>query len=82
MCFDTLGKDEQGDIDLGVYNCQSGSSAFQRFSLSYKNELRLEDTCCYADNVPGSNVKMKNCNENEYQKWHHVKVITILTYVK
>jgi hypothetical protein len=78
MCFDTLGKDEKGRIDLGVFYCQGGASANQVFSLSHKNELRREDLCCSGSNAPGSSVIMEPCWDKSNQKWKHTKSSTIV----
>jgi polypeptide N-acetylgalactosaminyltransferase len=79
--LDTLGKDEKGFIELGVFYCQGGVSANQVFSLSHKAELRREDLCCFADNNPGSNVKMITCNDNQNQKWSHIKVKNLIIII-
>lgn len=59
---------------MGIFFCQGGVSANQVFSLSHKGELRREDLCCFADNNPGSNIKMISCNGNSNQLWNHLKV--------
>ncbi len=73
LCFDTLGKDEKGRIDMGVFYCQGGASANQVFSLSKKDELRREELCCSGNKNPGSIVIMEPCWGKPNQKWTHTK---------
>lgn len=73
LCFDTLGKDEKGRIDLGVFFCQGGASANQVFSLSKTYELRREDLCCTGHRTAGSPVIMEPCWGKSSQKWNHTK---------
>lgn len=72
FCLDTLGKNENQYIDLGVYFCQGGASANQVFSLSHTNELRREDVCCVGQSE-GSPVKLVPCTGSSEQKWTHSK---------
>ena len=73
LCFDTLGKDEKGQVDMGVFFCQGGGSANQVFSLSKKDELRREELCCTGNKTPGSLVLMEPCWGKSNQKWKHKK---------
>jgi polypeptide N-acetylgalactosaminyltransferase len=82
LCLDTLGKDEKGLIDLGVYFCQGGVSANQVFSLSKKNELRREDLCCYGASTRGSVVKMQMCYNSDLQHWTHSKETKAIVHTK
>ncbi len=59
ICLDTLGKNERGSIELGVYFCQSGASESQFFSLSNNDELRREDFCCHGSKNDGSIIMRK-----------------------
>jgi polypeptide N-acetylgalactosaminyltransferase len=71
FCLDTLGKDEKGAINLGIYYCQGGVSANQVFSLSKDNQLRREDLCCIGNNSPGYVVTMTHCSGSSNEKWSH-----------
>jgi polypeptide N-acetylgalactosaminyltransferase len=77
MCLDTLGANEEGMINLGVYFCQD-KSFNQYFSLSRNYELRREDFCASSGNSPGSTVQLSNCHDGENQKWTHTKVFLTL----
>ncbi|KAI1728985.1 glycosyl transferase family 2 domain-containing protein [Ditylenchus destructor] len=55
LCLDTLQKDENSVIPLGVFACQGGGSSAQVFSLSKENHFRREITC--------ANVEWKNKND-------------------
>ena len=58
---------------MGIYPCHE-SSENQMLSFTHKFELRRDDLCCYAENIPGSPLKMGNCDSSESQKWTHKKV--------
>ena len=73
ICLDTLGKNERGSIELGVYFCQSGASESQFFSLSNNDELRREDFCCHGSKTDGSIIMMSDCSGNSNEKWTHKK---------
>ena len=73
FCLDTLGKDEKGIIDLGVFFCQGGSSANQVFSWSNIYELRREDLCCSGSSTVGARVRMHHCSGSKSEKWSHTK---------
>lgn len=78
FCLDTLGKDEKGSIQLGVYFCQGGVSANQVFSLSKSDELRREDLCVLSYGSAGSVVMMNHCSGNGNEKWKHSKAGPII----
>lgn len=80
--MDTLGKDEKGSLELGIFFCQGGTSANQVFSWSHSYELRREDLCCVGNSNPGSTVQMIGCNGQENQKWDHTKVFYFSYYLK
>ena len=74
MCLDTLGTNEQGMINLGVYYCQD-KSFNQYFSLSRNDELRREDFCASASgNSEGTSVQLSDCHDGANQKWTQTKV--------
>uniref|UniRef100_A0A158Q8H7 Polypeptide N-acetylgalactosaminyltransferase n=1 Tax=Elaeophora elaphi TaxID=1147741 RepID=A0A158Q8H7_9BILA len=49
LCLDTLQRDENKAISLGVFQCQSGKSETQLFSLTNDGKLRRELTCVKID---------------------------------
>jgi len=82
MCLDTLGKDEKGDINVGLYFCQGGKSSSEVFSLSKTNELRREETCVDSQGVDGSPVVLMHCHEHRgNQEWTHDKDTKTIVHV-
>jgi polypeptide N-acetylgalactosaminyltransferase len=71
LCMDTLGKDDNGVFELGVYSCHGQGN--QLFSLTNKDELRREVLCCYGINKEGSNIMMQKCTGNLNERWKHIK---------
>lgn len=79
LCLDTLGKNENSWINLGVYFCQGGVSANQVFSLSYTNELRREESCAL---VQGNEGRLGHCSGGAEQKWTHTKESKTIVHTK
>ncbi|VDN05065.1 unnamed protein product [Thelazia callipaeda] len=49
LCLDTLQRDENTVVFMGVFSCQSGGSQSQLFSLTHDKKLRRELTCAKID---------------------------------
>uniref|UniRef100_A0A0L8I360 Ricin B lectin domain-containing protein n=3 Tax=Octopus bimaculoides TaxID=37653 RepID=A0A0L8I360_OCTBM len=81
LCLDTLGQNENVDINVAVFSCQNGISTSQIFSLSLKNELRRENGCLQILQT-GDKPTLQLCDgEKKVQEWKYFKNNGTLVHV-
>ncbi|XP_029641991.1 probable N-acetylgalactosaminyltransferase 9 isoform X3 [Octopus sinensis] len=81
LCLDTLGQNENVDINVAVFACQNGISMSQIFSLSLKNELRRETGCLQIFQT-GDKPTLHTCDgEKKAQEWKYFKNNGTLVHV-